>query len=170
MPGSGACRSIPPADGPYRARDGSSLNRDGHLPRDVPLLCVAQGLGHVAQRVFDLAQLALVKAKRDGTIRGTMFSTKWVAMKIDEDVKPVTFMKTRAADLLRTVSESRRPVVITQSGKPRGVLMDFQSYRELRQATLLLRLLAQGEADVRSRKTVPQERVFSEMRSRLKRR
>lgn len=99
-----------------------------------------------------------------------MCGTKWMTMKIDEDVKPVTFMKTRAAELLRTVSESRRPVVITQSGEPRGVLMDFESYKELRQATLLLRLLAQGEADFRSRKSVPQERVFSEIRSRLKRR
>ncbi len=89
-------------------------------------------------------------------------------MRIEEDTKPVTFMKTRAAELLRTVSENRRPVVITQSGEPRGVLMDFTSYQELRRATLLLRLLAQGEADVRAKKVVPQERVFSEIRSQLK--
>ena len=91
-------------------------------------------------------------------------------MRIEEDVKPVTFMKTRAAELLRQVSENRRPVVITQSGEPRGVLMDFTSYQELRQATLLLRLLAQGEAEVRARKTVAQDRVFSDLRSRLKQR
>jgi prevent-host-death family protein len=89
-------------------------------------------------------------------------------VRIEEDTKPVTFMKTRAAELLRTVSENRRPVVITQSGEPRGVLMDFTSYQELRRATLLLRLLAQGEADVRARKTVSQDRVFSELRARLK--
>jgi len=91
-------------------------------------------------------------------------------VRIEEDVKPVTFMKTRAAELLRQVSENRRPVVITQSGEPRGVLMDFTSYQELRQATLLLRLLAQGEAEVRARKTVAQDRVFSDLRSRLKQR
>ena len=89
-------------------------------------------------------------------------------MKFDEDVKPVTFMKTRAAELLRTVNESRRPVVITQSGEPKGVLLDFSSYTELRQATLLLKLLAQGEADVRAQRTVPQDQVFSELRSRLR--
>jgi prevent-host-death family protein len=89
-------------------------------------------------------------------------------VRIEEDTKPVTFMKTRAAELLRRVSENRRPVVITQSGEPRGVLMDFTSYQELRRATLLLRLLAQGEADVRAKKTVPQDRVFSEIRSQLK--
>ena len=88
-------------------------------------------------------------------------------MRIEHDVKPVTYMKTKAAALLRSVEESRRPVVITQSGEPKGVLMDFASYQELRQATLLLRLLAQGEADVRGRRTVPQERVFKELRRRL---
>ena len=88
-------------------------------------------------------------------------------MRVEHDVKPVTYMKTRAADLLRSVSESRRPVVITQSGEPKGVLMDFESYQELRQATLLLRLLAQGEADVREGRTVPQDKVFKALRGRL---
>ena len=90
-------------------------------------------------------------------------------MRIEQDVKPVTYLKTRAADLLRSVGENRRPVVITQSGEPKGVLMDFTSYQELRQAALLLRLLAQGEADLRRGRTLPQERVFAELRARLAR-
>jgi len=88
-------------------------------------------------------------------------------MRIEHDVKPVTYMKTRAAELLRSVGESRRPVIITQSGEPKGVLMDFASYQEMRQATLLLRLLAQGEADVRAGRTTTQDRMFSELRGRL---
>jgi len=90
-------------------------------------------------------------------------------MRIEHDVKPVTYMKTKAAELLRSVDQSRRPVVITQSGEPKGVLMDIASYQELRQATLLLRLVAQGEADVREDRTVAQERVFRTLRRRLAR-
>jgi prevent-host-death family protein len=90
-------------------------------------------------------------------------------MRIQHDFKPVTYMKTNAADLLRSVDESRRPVVITQSGEPRGVLMDFTSYQELREATLLLRLLAQGEADVRESRTEVQGAVFRRIRGRLSR-
>jgi prevent-host-death family protein len=88
-------------------------------------------------------------------------------MRIEHDIRPVTYMKTKAAELLRSVDESRRPVVITQSGAPKGVLMDFVSYQELRQATLLLRLLAQGEADVRQGRAAPQEEVFKAVRARL---
>jgi len=88
-------------------------------------------------------------------------------MRIEHDIRPVTYMKTKAAELLRSVGENRRPVVITQSGEPKGVLMDFESYQELRQATLLLRLVAQGEADVRQGRTLPQEQVFKSLRARL---
>ena len=49
-------------------------------------------------------------------------------MRIEHDVRPVTYMKTKAAELLRSVAENRRPVIITQSGEPKGVLMDFASY------------------------------------------
>jgi prevent-host-death family protein len=88
-------------------------------------------------------------------------------MRIEHDVRPITYMKTKAADLLRSVEKSRRPVIITQSGEPRGVLLDFESYQELRRATLLLRLLAQGEADVRGGRVVPHDQVFRELRGRL---
>jgi prevent-host-death family protein len=91
-------------------------------------------------------------------------------MRIEHDVRPVTYVKTKAAELLRSVDETRRPVVITQSGEPKGVLMDFTSYRELRDAALLLRLLAQGEADVREGRTATQARVFKSLRARLARR
>jgi len=88
-------------------------------------------------------------------------------MRIEHDIRPVTYMKTKAAELLRSVGESRRSVVITQSGEPKGVLMDFATYQELRDATLLLRLVAQGEADVRDGRAVPQGQVFKALRGRL---
>ena len=91
-------------------------------------------------------------------------------MRIELDVKPVTYMKTRAAELLRSVDETRRPVLITQSGEPKGVLMDVASYEELRRATLLLRLLAEGESDVRAGRKEGQGEVFSALQTKLHRR
>jgi len=85
-------------------------------------------------------------------------------------IKPVTYMKTQAARLLRSVGSTRRPVVITQNGEPRGVLLDYGTYEEMRRATLLLKLLAQGEADGRGGRTVGQKEVFAEARRRLRRR
>ena len=90
-------------------------------------------------------------------------------MHLEPDVRPVTQMKTRAAELLKRVAETRRPIVITQNGKPRGVLMDFATYQEIRQSTLLLKLLAQGELDSRSGRVSTQEEVFAAARGRVRR-
>jgi prevent-host-death family protein len=90
-------------------------------------------------------------------------------MKTAEDIRPVTEMKRHAARLLRRVGATRRPVVITQSGDPKAVLMDFESFQELREAILLLKLVAQGETDVRAGRVVPQAEVFSRLRRRLRR-
>ena len=88
-------------------------------------------------------------------------------MHAGHDIRPVTFLKTSAARLLRTLQETRRPVIITQSGEPRGVLVDFDTYQELRDATLLLKLLAEGESELRAGKTLAQDQVFAGLRERI---
>ena len=90
-------------------------------------------------------------------------------MTVADDIRSVTEMKTGAARLLRTVGETRRPLVITQNGEPKGVLMDFESFQEMREAMLLLKLVAQGEADIRAGRVVPQAEVFARLRRRLRR-
>lgn len=88
-------------------------------------------------------------------------------MSLREDIRPVTFLKSRAADLLAQVNETHRPVVITQNGEPRGVLQDPESYEGMRRAIGMLKLLAQGEEDVRAGRTVAQSEVFSQARKHL---
>lgn len=90
-------------------------------------------------------------------------------MRLKEDIKPVDFLKTRAEDLLEQVNESRRPVVITENGEARAVVLDIESYEALRDATLLLRIAAQGEADLQAGRFLPQDEAFARVRSRLKR-
>jgi prevent-host-death family protein len=88
-------------------------------------------------------------------------------MRIADDIRPVTYMKTRAAELLRKIEETRRPVVITQNGEPKGVLLDVGTYQQLRDASLFLKLMAQAEADVDAGRIEPQEEVLAAVRARL---
>lgn len=88
-------------------------------------------------------------------------------MKIAQDIRPVSYMKAKAADLLLQVNETHRPVIITQSGEPRAVLQDPQSYERMRAAIGLLKLVAQGEKDVRSGKYRPQDEVFLNIEKKL---
>lgn len=89
-------------------------------------------------------------------------------MNIKEDIRPITVLKNRAADLLAQVNETQRPIVITQNGVPRAVLQDPESYERMRRAVGMLKLLAQGEEEVRARRTVRQSQVFGQIRKRLK--
>jgi prevent-host-death family protein len=89
-------------------------------------------------------------------------------MRLREDIKPVTYMKTRPAELLKKVSESRRPTIITQNGEAKAVVLDIESYEGLRDAALLLQLAAQGEKDFVEGHVLPQEQALERVRSRIK--
>ena len=89
-------------------------------------------------------------------------------MNIINDIKPVTYLKSRAADLLNQINETQRPVIITQNGEPRAVLQDPKSYENMRNAIGILKLISQGEADIRNGKTKIQEDVFKDIESILK--
>jgi prevent-host-death family protein len=89
-------------------------------------------------------------------------------MNITNDIKPVTYLKSRAADLLKQINETRRPVIITQNGEPRAVLQDPKSYENMHNAIGILKLLSQGEADIREGQTKSQEDVFNEIENALK--
>jgi len=88
-------------------------------------------------------------------------------MNISSDIKPISFLKSHAADILKQINDTRRPVVITQNGEPRAVLQDPESYDNMRKAIGLLKLISQGEEDLRQGKTKPQEQVFKEMENML---
>ena len=89
-------------------------------------------------------------------------------MNIIDDIKPVTYLKSRAADILNQINETHRPVIITQNGEPRAVLQDPESYENMRNAIGMLKLISQGETDVRQGRTKSQESMFNEIESELK--
>ncbi len=89
-------------------------------------------------------------------------------MNITNDIKSVTYLKSRAADLLKQINETHRPVIITQNGEARAVLQDPESYENMRNALGLLKLISAGEADIREGRTQPQEEMFDEIERALK--
>jgi prevent-host-death family protein len=91
-------------------------------------------------------------------------------MNISKDIKPITYLKSRAADLLKQVNETHRPVVITQNGEPKAVLQDPESYQNMRNALGILKLISQGEEDIKTGKSKAQENVFAEIENTLKER
>ena len=89
-------------------------------------------------------------------------------MNITSDIKPVTYLKSRAAELLNQINETHRPVIITQNGEPRAVLQDPKSYENMRNAIGLLKLFSTGETDIREGRVMEHDDVFDALEDDVK--
>jgi prevent-host-death family protein len=89
-------------------------------------------------------------------------------MNITQDIKPVTYLKSRAADILKQINETHRPVIITQNGEPKAILQDPESYENMRNAIGILKLISQGESEIRNGKARSQQEVFERIENILK--
>jgi prevent-host-death family protein len=84
-------------------------------------------------------------------------------MDIATDIKPVSYLKSHVADILKQINETHRPMVITQNGEPRGVLQDPESYDKMRKAITLLKLITEGEENIKQGKVKSQDKVFADI-------
>jgi len=89
-------------------------------------------------------------------------------MKISTDIKPVSYLKSKAADMLKQVNDTHRPIIITQNGEPKAVLQDPESYENMRNTIGLLKLISLGEEEIRGGKSKKQSEVFSDLEKRLR--
>jgi len=82
-------------------------------------------------------------------------------VRLKQDVKSVEDLERNASGLVREVAEQGRTVAIVQDGEALAVLMDVESYDRMRSAVALLKIIAQGEADVAAGRLVSQEEAFA---------
>ncbi|WP_454762976.1 type II toxin-antitoxin system Phd/YefM family antitoxin [Cupriavidus campinensis] len=69
-------------------------------------------------------------------------------MKFSTQVKPISYLKSHAAEIVKDISESREPMLITQNGEAKLVVMDVRSYEQQEETLALLKLLAMGTRDI----------------------
>ena len=88
-------------------------------------------------------------------------------MHLSQDIKPISHLKAKTAEVIRDVTLNRRAVVITQNGEAKAVLQDIQSYENLQNSLALLKSIVQSENDIENGRVVNQESMFEEMEKRL---
>ena len=69
-----------------------------------------------------------------------------------EDIKPISYVKSHTADVLKQVGEKNNPVVITQNGEAKAVLMDVRQYQNIIDTINLLKILSIGENDIKNKR------------------
>ena len=85
-------------------------------------------------------------------------------------IKPISYVKANAADLIRELKESGEPLVITQNGEATAVMQDVATYEATQETLALLKILALGRRQVEEGRTVAAEEVFRSLRKRRARR
>lgn len=83
-------------------------------------------------------------------------------MRYSTQIKPISYVKSHAAELLDRITEEREPIIITQNGEARAVLVDVHSYEQMRESLALLKLLSQAEKEIEDGNTVLLEDIIAE--------
>lgn len=85
-------------------------------------------------------------------------------MRAEEDIRPISYVKTHISDAFTQVNDTHRPLYVTQNGKPKGVILDTQSYEEIVNAIGLMKLVSQGVDDYKNNRFMEQKKFFKEFR------
>ena len=84
-------------------------------------------------------------------------------MKFSTQVKPISYLKSHAAEIIKDISERREPMLITQNGEAKLVVMDVRSYEEQEETLALLKLLALGNREIEQGHFRPAADVFADL-------
>jgi len=84
-------------------------------------------------------------------------------MNLSQDIKPISYLKSKTADVVNTVSRNQRAMIITQNGEAKVVVQDIKSYEELQNSLALLKMINHSERQIREGKVTKQKEVFGNM-------
>jgi len=85
-------------------------------------------------------------------------------MKLSSQIKPISYLKAHAAEIVRKLGEQREPLIITQNGEVRVVIQDIESYEQTKETMALLKILALGMRQVEEGNVAPAEDVIRRLR------
>ena len=88
-------------------------------------------------------------------------------MNLYEAVKPVSYVRTHATQLLAELEETRNPLVITHNGEAKAVMLDIREFDAMNRGIALLKRLAVSSADVQAGRERDADDVFADLRTML---
>lgn len=89
-------------------------------------------------------------------------------MKLHESVKPVSYLKSHTAEVLREVTDKQQTFVITQHGEARAVIQDIAAYEQMRDSLALLKMLALSTKSRETGQSKPLKKAFADVRRRIR--
>lgn len=87
-------------------------------------------------------------------------------MKLSSQIKPISYLKAHAAEIVRTMSDQGGPLIITQNGEAKVVVQDIASYEQTQETMALLKILALGTRQIEEGKVQPADDAIQRLRNR----
>ncbi len=88
-------------------------------------------------------------------------------MQLSQIIKPISYLKSKTADVINSVNKSKQSIIITQNGEAKAVIQDIKSYENLRNSLSLLKLIVQSEEDIRNKNVILQDEMFENLEKKL---
>lgn len=85
-------------------------------------------------------------------------------MRYKTHIKPISYLKANAAEVLYQLAEQREPMLITQNGEVKAVIQDIASYEETQETLALLKILALGNREIEEGRVKPVASVVARLR------
>ena len=87
-------------------------------------------------------------------------------MKPSTNIKPISYLKANASDVVNQLQEQREPIIITQNGEAKMVVQDIESYEKTQQTLALLKILALGQQQIEAGQVVEASTAIERIRAR----
>lgn len=84
-------------------------------------------------------------------------------MNLRQSIKPISYFKAHAAEVIRELNEQHGTMIITQNGEATAVIQDIVEYERIQEALALLKMIAQGQKDFEDGKTIPARQMLEEL-------
>lgn len=88
-------------------------------------------------------------------------------MKPSESIKPISYLKAHASELIRDISDNRKTLIVTQNGEAKVVIQDVRAYEEMQESLALLKILALSGKNLREGKFKGIDEAFTDIESRI---
>ena len=88
-------------------------------------------------------------------------------MNLSSHIKPISYLKSKTAEVINEANENKRVIIITQNGEAKVVIQDIKTYENMQNSINLLKLIVQSENDIENKNIVNQEEMFSNLEKKL---
>jgi prevent-host-death family protein len=87
-------------------------------------------------------------------------------MSLSHQIKPISYLKAHASEIVRDIGKLQEPMIITQNGEAKAVVQDIESYEQTQETMALLKILALGTRQIEEGKVQPAADVIKCLRNR----